>query len=110
MGDLQLNKIEIKHVVRQGCIMSPTLFNRYIEGIFRDAKKEGIRVNGRNVNNLWYADDTALITNSMEALNRLLETVNENGKNLDMKINARKTKVMVIGKNTRDKDEMNQNI
>ena len=43
VGDLQSEKIEIKRGVRQGCIMSPTLFNRYTEDIFRDAKEEGIR-------------------------------------------------------------------
>ena len=106
MGDLQSEKIEIKRGVRQGCIMSPTLFNRYTEDIFRDAKeKGGIRINGRNVNCLRYADDTTLIANNMEALNRLLEIVNENGEKLGMRINAKKTKVMVIGKDTRDEHE-----
>ena len=106
VGDLQSEKMEIKRGVRQGCIMSPTLFNRYTEGIFRDAKEEeGIRINGRNVNCLRYADDTALIANNMEALNRLLEIVNENGEKLGTRINAKKTKVMIIGKDTRDEDE-----
>ena len=86
--------------------MSPTLFNRYTEDIFRDAKEEeGIRINGRNANCLRYADDTALIANNMEAPNRLLEIVNENREKLGMRINAKKTKVMIIGKDTRDEDE-----
>ena len=99
-------KIKIKRGVIQGCIMSPTLFNRYTEDSFRDAKEEeGIRINGRNVNCLRYADDTVLIANSMETLNRLLEIVNENGEKLGMRINAKKTRVMIIGKGTRDEDE-----
>ena len=106
MGDLKWEKIEIKPGVRQVCKMSPTLFNRYTEDIFRDAKEEeGIRINGRNVNYLRYADDTALIVNNVEALNRLLEIVNKNGEKLGMRINAKKTKVMIIGKDTRDEDE-----
>ena len=108
VGDSQSEKIDIKRGVRQGCIMSPRLFNRYTEDIFRDAnKEEGIRVNGRNVNNLRYADDTALLANSMETLNSLLKTVNENGEILGMRIYTKKTKVMIIGKDTRDDDETN---
>ena len=86
--------------------MSPTLFNRHTEDIFRDAKeKEGTRINGRNVNCLRYADDMALIATDMEALNRLPGIVNENGEKLGMRINAKKTKVMIIGKDIRDEDE-----
>ena len=62
--------------VRQGCILSPCLFNFYAEYIMRNAGLEeiqaGIRIAGRNINNLRYADDTTLIAESEEELKRLL--------------------------------------
>ena len=59
------NRIRIKKRVRQGCILSPFLFNLYTERIMRmarmDETEEGIRIAGRTVNNLRYADDTTLL-------------------------------------------------
>ena len=62
--------------VRQGCILSPCLFNLYVEYIMRNAGLEeaqaGIKISGRNINNLRYTDDTTLMRESEEELNRLL--------------------------------------
>ena len=60
---------EIQRGVRQGCVLSPYLFNIYTEFIFREAEElEGIIINGHNVNNLRYVDDTALIASDEEKL------------------------------------------
>ena len=62
--------------VRQGCILSPCLFNFYAEYIMRNAGLEeaqaGIKISGRNINNLRYADDTTLMAESEEELKSLL--------------------------------------
>ena len=63
--------------VRQGCIWSPCLFNLYVEYIMRNTRlgeaQAGIKIAGRNINNLKYADDTALIAESEEELKSLCE-------------------------------------
>ena len=67
--------------VRHGCILSPCLFNVYAEYIMRDAGLEetqaGIKIAGRNINNLRYADDTTVMAEGEEELKRLLMNVNE---------------------------------
>ena len=67
--------------VRQGCILSPCLFNVYAEYIMRNAGLEetraGIKISGRNINNLRYADDTTLMAESEEELKSLLMKVKE---------------------------------
>ena len=72
--------------VHQGCILSPCLFNFYAEYIMRNAGLEeaqaGIKISGRNINNLRYADDTTLMAESEEELKRLLMKVKEESKNL----------------------------
>ena len=72
--------------VRQGCILSPCLFNFYAEYIMRNAGLEetqaGIKISGRNINNLRYADDTTLTAESEEELKTLLMRVKEESKKL----------------------------
>ena len=84
--------------VRQGCILSPCLFNFYAEYILRNAGLEeaqaGIKIAGRNINNLRYAYDTTLMAESEEELKRLLMRVKEESENADLKLNIQQTKIM----------------
>ena len=84
--------------VRQGCILSPCLFNLYAEYIMRNAGLEeaqaGIKISGKNINDLRYADDTTLMAESEEELKSLLMKVKEESENVDLKLNIQKTKIM----------------
>ena len=83
--------------VHQGCKLSPCLFNLYAEYIMRNAGLEeaqaGIKIAGRNINNLRYADDTTLLAESKE-LKSLLMKVKEESEKVGLKLNIQKTKVM----------------
>ena len=83
---------------RQGCILSPWLFNFYSEYIMRNTGLEeaqaGIKIVGRNINNLRYADDTTLMAESEEELKSLLMKVKEEGGKAGLKLNIQKTKIM----------------
>ena len=81
-----------------GCILSPCLFNLYEDYIIRNAEldeaQSGIKIAGRNISNLGYADDTTLITESEEELKGLLMKVKEESEKVGLKLNAQKTKIM----------------
>ena len=87
--------------VRQGCILSPCLFNPYAEHIIQNAglheAQAGIKIAGRNTNNLRYADDTTLMAKSEEQLKSLLMKVKEESEKAGLKLNIQKTKVMASG-------------
>ena len=84
--------------VRQGCILSPCLFNFYAEYIMRNAALEeaqaGIKIAGRNINNLRYADDTTLTAESEEELKRILIKVKEESEEVGLKLDIQKTRIM----------------
>ena len=84
--------------VRQGCVFSPCLFNLYAEYIVRNAGLEeaqvGIKIAGRNLNNLRYADDTTLMAESEEELKSLLMKVKEESDKVGLKLNIQKTKII----------------
>ena len=86
--------------VHQGCILSPCLFNFYAEYIMwnagLDEAQDGIKIAGRNINNLRYADDTTLMAES-EELKSLLRKVKEESENVGLKLNIQKTKIMASG-------------
>ena len=97
--------IDIKRGVRQGCLLSPCLFNLYTERIFRSAEgKRGISIGGTNLNNLRYADDTVLLAECEEDLQEIVNTINDKGKEYGMKMNAKKTKTMIISKKDKQTD------
>ena len=87
--------------VRQGCILSPCLFNLYAEYIMRNAGLEetqaGIKMAGRNINNLRYADDTTLMAESEEEVKSLLMKVKEVSEKVGLKLIIQKTKIMASG-------------
>ena len=84
--------------VRQGCILSPCLFNLYSEYITRNAGLEEaqaeIKIAGRNINNLRYADDTTLMAESEEELKSLLMKVKVESEKVGLKLNIQKMKIM----------------
>ena len=87
--------------VHQGCMLSPCLFNFYAEYIIRntglDEAQAGIKIAGRNINNLRYADDTTLMTESEEELKSFLMKVKEESEKVDLKLNIQKTKTIASG-------------
>ena len=87
--------------VRQGCILSPCLFNLYEEYIMRNAgldeAQAGIKISRRNINHLRHADDTTLMAESEEELKSLLLKVKEKSGKFDIKLNIHKTKIMASG-------------
>ena len=87
--------------VCQSCILSPCLLNLDAEYVMRNAGLEetqaGIKITGRNINNLRYADDTTLMAESEEELKSLLMKVKEESEKVGLKLNIQKTKVMASG-------------
>jgi len=87
--------------VHQGCILSPCLFHLYAEYIMRntglDEVQAGIKITGRNINNLRYADDTTLMAESEEKLKSFLMKVKEESKKVGLKLSIQKTKIMASG-------------
>ena len=84
--------------VHQGCILSPCLFNLHAEYLMRNAGLEeaqaGIKIAGRNINNLRYTDDISLMAKSDEELRSLLIEVKEESEKAGLKLNIQKTKIM----------------
>ena len=93
--------LQIGKGVCQGCVLSPCLFNLYAEYIMRNAGLEeaqaGIKIAGRNIDNLRYTDDTTLMAESEEELKSLLMKVRVESEKVGLKLNVRKTKIMASG-------------
>ena len=88
---------QIGKEVRQGCILSPCLFNLYAEYIRNTGLEEaqaGIKIARRNINNLRYADDTTLMADSEEELKSLLMKVKGENEKVGSKLNIQKTEIM----------------
>ena len=87
--------------VCQGCILSPRLFNLYAGYIMRNAglqeAQAGIKILGRNINNLRYVDDTTFMAESEEELKSLLMKVKVKSEKVGLKLNIQKTKIMASG-------------
>ena len=97
-GHGTMNWFQIRKGVPQGCILSPCLFNLYAEYIMRNAGLDevqaGIKIAGRSINNLRYADDTALMAESKVELKSLLMKVKEESEKVSLKLNIQKTRIM----------------
>ena len=89
---------QIQKGVGRGCILLPCLFNFFAEYIMRnpmpDEAQAGIKIAGRNINNLRYADDSTLMAESGEELKSLLVKVKEETEKVGLKLNMQKTKIM----------------
>ena len=87
--------------VCQSCMLSPCLFNLYAEDIMRNAgldeAQAGLKIAGRNINNLIYTNDTTLMAESEEELKSLLMKVKVESENIGLKLNIQKTKIMAPG-------------
>ena len=87
--------------IHQGCILSPCLFNLYAEYIMKnagvDVAQAGIKIAGRNINNLRYADDIILMAESEEELKSLLIKVKEESEKIGLRLKIQKTKIMASG-------------
>ena len=91
--------VKIKRGVRQGCVLSPSIFYFYTEFIFRETEHiPGLNVNGHNINSLRYADDTVLFAEDEEGLQKLLTAVQQVSKTYGLLMSLKKTKVMVLTK------------
>ena len=97
-GHVTTDWFQIGKGVRQGCILSLCLFNLYAEYIMRntglDEAQAGIKIAGKNINNLRYADDTTLMAESEEELKSLLMKVKEESEKIGLKLSIQKTKIM----------------
>ena len=100
-GHGTMDWFQIGKGVRQGCVSSPCLFNLYAEYIMRNTGLEdapiGLKIAGRNINNLRYMDDTTLLAHTEEELKSLLMKVKEESKKVGLKLNIQKTKLMASG-------------
>ena len=96
--DQQSDFFDITKGVRQGCILSPHLFNIYTEQVMRESDIDdmGLKIGGRNITNLRYADDTALIADNVTSMKRILHRVDTAGREAGLRLNAKKTKVLHV--------------
>ena len=94
-------RFQIGKGVRQGCILSPCLFNLYAEYIMRNAGLDEaqavVKIARRNIDNLRYADDTTLVAESEKELKSLLMKVKEESEKVGLKLSIQKTKIMASG-------------
>ena len=97
-GHGTIDWFQIEKGVRQGCILLSCFFNLHTEYIMRNARlyetQAGIKIAGRNINNLRYVDDTTLMAESEEELKSFLTKVKEKSEKVDLKLNIQKTKIM----------------
>ena len=99
-GHGTMDWFQIGKGVRKGCMLSPCLFNSYAEYLMQNARLDeaqaGIRIAGRNINNLRFADDTTLMAESEEELKIFLK-MKEESENVGLNVNIQKTKIMASG-------------
>ena len=100
IGNNLSNWCKVRKGVRQGCVLSPLLYNLYSEMLMREVirDEDGICINGKHISNIRYADDTAFIARSPEELQGLLNRLQSRGAMFGLRINIGKTKVMAISR------------
>ena len=99
--DMEQQRFQIGKGVHQGCLLSPCLFNLHAECIMRntglDKAQAGIKIGGRNANNLRYADDTTLMAESEEEPKSLLMKVKEESEKVGINLKIQEAKIMASG-------------
>ena len=103
IGDMLSERCEIGRGVRQGCSLSPLLYNIYDEAMMREALEEvdhGVKVGGQLIKTIRFADDKAVTASSQRGLQQLMDNIDRVTKEYGMKINVKKTKVMCIARKT----------
>lgn len=102
IGNIKTDHIRIQRGVRQGCILSPLLFNLYSDRIFKEALEGishlGIKINGEPITTIRYADDTVILANTFEGLQLLINKIGDVGETQGLKINIGKTKFMIFSR------------
>jgi hypothetical protein len=101
IGDMLSERCEIGRGVRQGCSLSPLLYNLYDEAMMREALEEvdhGVKVGGLLIKTIRFADDKAVTASSQRGLQLLMDNINRVTQEYGMKINVKKTKVMCIAR------------
>ena len=98
IGDDRSDWIKIEKGVRQGCVLSPDLYSQLVMDEMEQL--DGIKIGGRNINNIRYADDTVLLADTEERLQELIDRLDEEGRAIGLKINIGKTAVMGLTKKT----------
>lgn len=104
-----LNDIPIKRGVGQGCILSPLLFNLYLEFILckaLDKVNEGIKINGECINNITYAYDSVVFANNMPSLQNIVDRIVNISESFGLSLNISKTKYMIITKKQNLKEKL----
>src|SRR6267154_231547 len=93
-------EVRVERGVRQGCVISPFLFNLYSEFMIKEAMEnvEGIKFNEVNITDLRYADDAVLVADKRKKMKNMINRLNKTCKEYGMKINVKKTKVMKMNK------------
>ena len=96
-----MDQFKVGKGVCQDYVLSPCLFNLYAEYIMLDAgldeAQAGIKIVGRNINNLWYADDTSFMTKSKEELKSPFRKMKDESEKVGLKLNIQKMKIMASG-------------
>ena len=89
--------------------MSPCLFNIYTEYFIRESLEdgEGININGQNITNIIYADDTIILAESEQQLQHMIDKIDATCEQYDMAMNAKKTKTMIVEKTPEKQCEVN---
>ena len=106
--DGQSKTFPIERGVRQGCVLSPSIFNVYTEEIFKEFEElPGIKLLGEYINNLRYADDTVLLAESEEELQTLVDAVKEGSLRFGLEMNTKKTKTMIVRRDINDGSKLN---
>jgi exonuclease III len=106
-GDVSRD-FKVERGVRQGCIISPLLFNLYSEFMIREAMEhmEGIKIGGKNITDIRYADDAVLVADRLERMQKMLDSLRETCNLYGMEINVKKTKIMIVGDRKETKDKL----